>query len=54
MDGWSQREIASFIEGKRRSVEVKERDQSCQTKLDGAEHRNLSSKHFGKNVMKIL
>lgn len=30
-----------FIEGKMRSVEVKERDESCQKKLNQAEHGNL-------------
>lgn len=38
MDGL--REITSFMEGKRRSVEVNKRDESCQTKLNESEHRN--------------
>lgn len=44
------------MEGKKRSVEVNERDESCQQKLNQAEHRNLRLLYhrIHKNVQKIV
>lgn len=43
--------MAGFMEGKRRSAEVRERDESCLKKLNQAEHGNLRllSHCFHKN-----
>lgn len=48
--------MAGFMEGKRRSVEVNESDESCQKKLNQAEHRNLHllSPNVVKNILKIV
>lgn len=44
------------MEGKRRSVEEKERHESWQKKLNQAEHGNLChlSHHFHYNVLEIM
>lgn len=48
--------LLGFAEEKKRSAEVQERDESCQKKLNQAEHRNLSvdsaCSHHSSDVIK--
>lgn len=48
--------LLGFAEEKKRSAEVQERDESCQKKLNQAEHRNLNvdsaCSHHSSDVIK--